>query len=38
LATRVVLLERGKLVFTGPRTPEMLSDPGWVYAHYGDKG
>ena len=38
LASRVVLLERGKLVFTGPRTPEMISDPGWVYAHYGDKG
>jgi len=38
LATRVVLLERGRLVFTGPRTPEMISDPGWVYAHYGDKG
>jgi heme exporter protein A len=38
LATRVVLLERGKLVFTGPRTPEMMTDPGWVYAHYGDKG
>lgn len=36
LATRVVLLERGKLVFSGPRTEEMISDPGWVYRHYGE--
>lgn len=36
LATTVVLLERGKLVFAGPRTTEMLSDPGWVYRHYGE--
>jgi heme exporter protein A len=38
LATQVILLERGQLVFNGPRTDEMLSDPGWVYSHYGDKG
>jgi heme ABC exporter ATP-binding subunit CcmA len=38
LATQVVLLERGQLVFQGGRTEEMISDPGWVYAHYGDKG
>src|SRR5579871_1878885 len=38
LATQVVLLERGQLVFEGPRTEEMIADPGWVYAHYGDKG
>jgi len=38
LATQVVLLERGQLVFDGPRTEEMISDPGWVYSHYGDKG
>ena len=37
LATQVVLLERGQLVFAGPRSDEMLSDPGWVYSHYGDK-
>jgi heme ABC exporter ATP-binding subunit CcmA len=38
LATDVVLLERGKLVFSGPRAPEMLADPAWVYEHYGEKG
>ncbi len=37
LATRIILLERGQLVFQGPRSDEMISDPGWVYAHYGDK-
>ena len=36
LATQVVLLERGKLMFAGPRTPEMISDPGWVYRQYGE--
>ena len=36
LATHVALLNRGKIAFRGPRTPEMLSDPGWVYAHYGE--
>ena len=37
LASQVILLERGQLVFEGPRSDEMLNDPGWVYAHYGDK-
>jgi heme exporter protein A len=36
LATEVALLNRGQIAFHGPRTPEMLADPGWVYAHYGD--
>ncbi len=38
LATQVILLERGQLVFSGPRTEEMIADPGWVYTHYGNKG
>ena len=37
LANQVVLLERGQLVFNGPCTEEMMQDPGWVYAHYGEK-
>ena len=37
LANQVVLLERGQVVFNGPRTEQMTEDPGWVYAHYGDK-
>ncbi|HWQ52974.1 MAG TPA: heme ABC exporter ATP-binding protein CcmA [Bryobacteraceae bacterium] len=36
LATDVALLNRGRVAFTGPRTAEMLADPGWVYAHYGE--
>lgn len=36
LATHVLLLNRGKLAFTGERTPEMLANPGWVYQHYGE--
>jgi heme exporter protein A len=36
LSTHVALLSRGKVAFHGERTPEMLSDPGWVYAHYGE--
>jgi heme ABC exporter ATP-binding subunit CcmA len=36
LATHVSLLNRGQVAFHGVRTPEMLADPGWVYAHYGD--
>jgi len=36
LASHVLLLNRGKLAFTGTRTAEMLVDPGWVYRHYGD--
>ena len=34
LATQVALLERGKIVHAGPRTPEMLADPGWLYRTY----
>ena len=36
LASHVLLLNRGKLAFTGERTGAMLADPGWVYAHYGE--
>jgi heme exporter protein A len=34
LATRVVLINRGKLGYQGVRTQEMLDNPGWLYAHY----
>jgi len=37
LATHVALLERGKIVHTGPQTAEMLADPGWLYRTYGDR-
>src|SRR5207245_3856332 len=37
LATDIALLERGKVVFAGPRTPEMLLDPGWLYRTYGER-
>jgi ABC-type multidrug transport system ATPase subunit len=36
LATDVALLERGKVVFAGPQTPEMVGDPGWLYRNYGE--
>ncbi|MEO8130146.1 MAG: heme ABC exporter ATP-binding protein CcmA [Bryobacteraceae bacterium] len=36
LATHVGLVNRGKLAYTGERTPEMLSDPGWLYRNYGE--
>lgn len=36
LATDVVLINRGKLGFTGARTPEMLADPGWLYRNFGE--
>jgi heme exporter protein A len=36
LATHVSLINRGQIAFQGVRTPEMLADPGWVYAHYGE--
>jgi heme ABC exporter ATP-binding subunit CcmA len=36
LATHVALLTRGSLAYTGERTAEMLSDPGWLYARYGE--
>ena len=37
LATQVALLERGKIVHAGPRTAEMLADPGWLYRTYEAK-
>ena len=36
LASDVALLERGKMVFSGPRNNDMLLDPGWLYRTYGD--
>jgi heme ABC exporter ATP-binding subunit CcmA len=36
LATHAVLLVRGKLGYSGPRPPEMLEDPGWLYRQYGE--
>jgi heme exporter protein A len=38
LASHVALLNRGQLAFYGERTPEMVADPGYVYARYGDGG
>jgi heme exporter protein A len=37
LASNVALLERGRIVFAGPRTPEMLADPAWLYRTYADR-
>jgi heme ABC exporter ATP-binding subunit CcmA len=37
LATQVALLERGRIVHSGPRTVEMLADPGWLYRNYEGK-
>jgi heme ABC exporter ATP-binding subunit CcmA len=36
LATHVGLVNRGKLAYTGERSAEMLSDPGWLYRNYGE--
>jgi len=36
LATDVALINRGKLAHRGPRTVEMLEDPGWLYRNYGE--
>jgi heme exporter protein A len=36
LATHVALLNRGQVAFHGPRTAEMVADPGSVYARYGE--
>jgi heme ABC exporter ATP-binding subunit CcmA len=36
LATHVALLNRGQVAFHDVRTPEMVADPGWVYARYGE--
>jgi heme ABC exporter ATP-binding subunit CcmA len=37
LASDVALLERGRMVFAGPRTTEMVLDPGWLYRTYGEQ-
>jgi heme exporter protein A len=36
LASHVALLSRGQLAFHGGRTQEMVDDPGYVYARYGE--
>jgi heme ABC exporter ATP-binding subunit CcmA len=36
LASHVAMLNRGQVAFHGPCTPEMVADPGWVYARYGE--
>jgi heme ABC exporter ATP-binding subunit CcmA len=36
LASHVALLSRGQVSFHGPCTPEMVANPGWVYARYGE--
>jgi ABC-type multidrug transport system ATPase subunit len=36
LATHVALLKRGQVAFFGEATPEMVADPGYVYAKYGE--
>jgi heme exporter protein A len=36
LASHVALLNRGKVAFHGPCTPEMVSEPGLIYARYGE--
>src|SRR5947209_3334883 len=36
LATDVALINRGKLAFSGARSPAMLEDPAWLYRHYGE--
>ncbi len=38
LASHVALLTRGQVSFHGPATPEMVADPGYVYARYGEAG
>lgn len=36
LASAVILLNRGRLLHKGPRTAEMLADPGYLYRTYGE--
>jgi heme exporter protein A len=36
LASDVALLERGRMIFSGPRSSEMLLDPGWLYRTYAE--
>jgi len=38
LASHVLLLNRGQRAFHGARTQEMVDDPGYVYARYGEGG
>lgn len=35
LASDVALIDRGRLAYRGPRTQEMVDDPGWLYRTYG---
>jgi heme ABC exporter ATP-binding subunit CcmA len=36
LSSHVALLNRGQVAFEGPSTPEMIENPGYVYARYGE--
>ncbi len=36
LATHVALINRGRLAYTGERSPEMLADPGYLYRVHGE--
>jgi ABC-type multidrug transport system ATPase subunit len=36
LATDVGFIQRGTMAHHGPRTAEMLADPGWIYSQYGE--
>ena len=36
LATHVVLIQRGRMAYTGERTAAMLEDPGYLYRTYGE--
>ena len=36
LASHVAMLNRGAVAFQGECTAEMVADPGWVYARYGE--
>ena len=36
LATGVALIDRGRLAHRGPRTAQMLADPGYLYRTYGE--
>jgi heme exporter protein A len=36
LASDVALLERGRMIFSGPRSSEMLLDPGWLYRTFAE--
>lgn len=37
LASDVAMLERGRIVHSGPRAAEMLTDPTWLYRTYGER-